>query len=107
MDGSARIAEGFATIEVVGEDADEDELEYRFDVDYDGVFDTQWGPASRWSGQPFEATYARVSVRDRLGNTSGRLLVWESSTPMEPEVPRPPSEDCEGCSATAAPVIAS
>jgi subtilisin family serine protease len=58
-------------------DPDGDELQYRFDFEYDGEFDTEWLDASEVAGtvdaQPGQTVVSRVEVRDSRGLRSGRI----------------------------------
>lgn len=82
------------------EDADGDPLEYRFDVDYDGEWDTDWTDESTHTedADTFQtgADYrARVEVRDPQGERAGALD--EFSGP-KPAIASGQDDDGCGCS---------
>lgn len=68
------------------EDPEGAALEYRFDYDYDGVWDRDWQAAPTGAVPPsfFERTgehIGRVEVRDELGNRSGASDGFEVTNP--------------------------
>ena len=116
-----------ASLELVGEelsaegssDPDGDELQVRWDLDYDGTWDTDWTstltiPAPATDGP----IVVRLEVRDGRGGTAGAVLRAAVSAPMEPGPPDmgetppdaghidlvptlvPPKKSCAGCSST-------
>jgi hypothetical protein len=66
-------------------DPDGDELQYRFDFEYDGEFDTDWLDASEVAGtveaQPGQMVTSRVEVRDAMGLRSGTIVETMVSIP--------------------------
>ncbi|QDG53276.1 hypothetical protein FIV42_21770 [Persicimonas caeni] len=63
-------------------DPDGDRLEYRFDVDYDGIWETDWTTQAtyRADGSPDIPLWARVEVRDVHGARRGATRQLEGST---------------------------
>jgi hypothetical protein len=66
-----------------------DALEYRFDLDYDGVFDSEWGAQSDASVSADDAAsadrtarWAKVVVRDRVGQQAGALARYPGEDNM-------------------------
>ena len=66
-----------------------DALEYRFDLDYDGVFDSEWGAQSDASvsaeaaaSADRTARWAKVVVRDRVGQQAGALARYPGEDNM-------------------------
>lgn len=96
-----------AVIDVSATDPENDVLMFRYDVDYDGTFDTDWTAESAWSGPAGAAKYAKVSVRDVVGNVRSMLIPWQIATSLDPEVepPRAATDDCDGCESAPAPAL--
>ena len=84
-------------------DPDGDELEYRFDFEYDGEFDTEWLESSEVAGtvdaEPGVSIVSRVEVRDPSGFRSGKLVDTLVSLPSEEETDTGTSPDAGGVDA--------
>jgi subtilisin family serine protease len=66
-------------------DPDGDALQYRFDVDYDGIWESEWTSQPRFStrlgsGGLHRRRVARLQVRDALGARHGALAVLEAGS---------------------------
>lgn len=85
-------------------DPDGDMLEFRFDVDNDGTWETEWTEVATLAAVPAAGERARVQVRDPSGATSGALVLRapESGADAGPDAggdagapdPREPGRGC-------------
>ncbi len=82
------------------DDEPETALRVRWDLDYDGTFDTEWMPLGE---SPEGLTPAvKVEVRDGQGNVGGATALLDLAAPA-PAAPPPPAADADdGCGCRAA-----
>ncbi len=96
-------------------DPDGDELQFRWDLDYDGVWDTEWGAGPRTELPNSDDRVIRLEVRDGRGGAAGAVFVIHTpdqqmedadadvAAAVDSSAPgsEPPSERPCGCSSAA------
>jgi hypothetical protein len=95
-----------ATLRVSAEDDEAPSLTARWDLDYDGTFDTQWLPLGEQKISLAESELGaklgvKVEVRDSQGNIDGATTTIEVVAPPPPPVPTAAEPKADsGCAST-------
>jgi subtilisin family serine protease len=86
-------------------DPDGDDIEFRFDIDHDGTWETDWTDEPTFDRRPAPTEWARVEVRDAHGFRHGVLIysrALSSETDAGGGTPSPADESQpRGCCSTA------